>query len=277
MEIDKLFTAAGAAAWGQVNYDDLKPCMTGAAQGRATELLGAAPGGVFIAAFPYYTEEGSGNLSHYAWGRDYHLAVTRRLEAVCDALREERPEYRFMALADNSPVPERPAARLAGIGLAGRNNMVIVPPYGSWVFLGAILTDLPLKTDSHPAPSCVGCSACVKACPTGALRRGDFTVCLSYLTQKKDPLNGWESAAVAEHDLIWGCDRCQAVCPYNREAVETALPEFRQDLLRRLEEEDVSGLSGKAFREKYAERAFTWRGPKPIERNLQLQKKRKKT
>ena len=80
MDIDRLFHAAGAADWGQAAYDDLKACMTGAAQGRAADLLGAEPAGVFVAAFPYYADEAGGNLSQYARGRDYHVAITRRLK-----------------------------------------------------------------------------------------------------------------------------------------------------------------------------------------------------
>ena len=276
MELNQLFRAAGAAAWGQLAYQDLKACMTGAAQGRAAELLGVEPQGVFVAAFPYYADEEGGNLSQYARGRDYHAAISRRLQAVGDALQKEAGgKACFHVLTDNSPLPERQAARLAGLGLMGRNGMVILPPYGSWIFLGTILTDQPLETDRPPAPNCCRCNACVEACPTGALKYWDFTVCLSYLTQKKGELSQYEAAAVAHHDLVWGCDNCQIVCPYNREAVETALPEFRQDLLRRLNQEDLAGLSNRTFREKYGDRSFAWRGPKPLERNLELQERKK--
>lgn len=270
---EDLFRAAGAAGWGQLAYGALRACMTGAAQGRAADLLGREPAGVFVAAFPYYSGEMEGNLSRYARGRDYHQAVTRRLEAVCGALRQRHPDRVFLTLADNSPLPEGQAARLAGLGLAGRNGLTILPPYGSWIFLGTILTNLPLEAERPTAPGCCGCGACVEACPTGALRTHDFEGCLSNLTQKKGPLTPEEARAVAGHDLAWGCDACQLVCPYNREAAETALPEFRGDLLRRLAPEDVAGLSNRAFREKYPDRSFTWRGPKPLRRNLELQRR----
>lgn len=276
IDLSRLFRSVGAADWGQLPYEALRGCMTGAAQGRAAELLESEPRGVYVAAFPYYSGEMEGNLSRYARGRDYHRAVTNRLEAVCQALRTRYPERRFRPLADDSPLPETQAARLAGLGLAGRNGLLIVPPYGSWIFLGTILTDLPLEALRTPSPNCCGCGACVEACPTGALRWRDSTVCLSYLTQKKDPLNGWETAALAHHDLAWGCDMCQLVCPYNRQAAETALPEFRDDLLRRLSSADVAGLTNRSFREKYPDRSFTWRGPRPLERNLRLQEEQKK-
>ena len=105
MDLPKLFDSAGAAGWGQLAYEDLKACMTGAAQGRAAELLGREPQGVFVAAFPYYADEGGGNLSQYARGRDYHIAVTQRLDAVCDALRKDYPDLWALMLKWDADSP----------------------------------------------------------------------------------------------------------------------------------------------------------------------------
>ena len=269
MQLDSLFAAAGAAGWGCCAFSDLP--LGPEAKARA-ERLCPAPAGVFVAAFPYNAGEQPGNLSRYARGLDYHQVVTARLEPVCAALREAHPGRTFAAGADNSPLPERECARLAGLGLQGKNGLVILPPYGTWLFLGTILTDLPLSSAPVPAPGCMDCGACAAACPGGALRSAPFDEgkCLSALTQKKGPLTEEEARLVAAHPLIWGCDLCQQVCPYNRGALPTSLPEFRDDLLCSLHLEDVDGLTRRQFCSAFAGRAFTWRGPAPLRRNLLL-------
>ena len=94
--------------------------------------------------------------------------------------------------------------------------------------------------------------------------------CLSHLTQKKGELTPEEAALLSAHPLIWGCDVCQQVCPYNRAAPVTPLPEFRDDLVPALTLPDVAGQTRRQFLERYPGRAFTWRGPGPLQRNLEL-------
>ena len=137
--LDKWFAAAGAAAWGGVAFRRLLPFLSTGAREKV-ETLCPAPETVLVAAFPYYAGERPGNLSLYARGEDYHRVVTRRLNTVCDALRRKYPGESFVPAADNSPLPEREAAWLAGIGLRGKNGLLILPPYGTYVFLGTILT-----------------------------------------------------------------------------------------------------------------------------------------
>ena len=179
---------------------------------------------------------------------------------------------------DSSPLPEREAARLAGLGIMGRNGLVILPPYGSWLFLGTILTDLPLDLPldlprAEHSGSCIGCGRCIDACPGGSLRAVPFDPerCLSHLTQKKGELSTEQTALVSSHPLVWGCDVCQQVCPYNAGAVETPLTPFRDDLLDRLSPEDLEGLTNRQFRAQYGDRAFSWRGPAVLRRNFALQ------
>ena len=94
--------------------------------------------------------------------------------------------------------------------------------------------------------------------------------CLSHLTQKTGELTPEEAALLSAHPLIWGCDVCQQVCPYNRAAPVTPLPEFRDDLVPALTLPDVAGQTRRQFLERYPGRAFTWRGPGPLQRNLEL-------
>jgi epoxyqueuosine reductase len=156
----------------------------------------------------------------------------------------------------------------------GRHGLFVVPPYGSYVFLGTILTDLEV-TPTAPAegsPCPADCRACFKACPTGALTEQgcDVSRCLSEVTQRKGDLTEPEAAHIKKSPTVWGCDLCQRACPLNRTAALSPLPEFREDLLDSLRLADLEGLSNKAFRRKYENRAFAWRGIGPLLRNLRL-------
>lgn len=269
-DLNAAFVAAGAAAWGGVAYEKLVPHMGEDAQKKA-QLLVPNPTAVLVAAFPYFTGDTAGNLSVYARGADYHQVLKTRLDGVCDVLRLQYPGQTFLPAADNSPLPEREAAWLAGIGLRGDNRLFLLPPYGSYVFLGTILTDavLPIK-DGPPAPPCIQCGRCVAACPTKALEGKG--ICLSDLTQKKGELTAEEEALLRDHPYIWGCDLCQTVCPYDLDPKIAPLPEFEANYLPSLTAEMVEGLTNREFKEQFGHRAFAWRGATVLRRNLALKK-----
>jgi epoxyqueuosine reductase len=274
-EFTPLFAQAGGAGWGCCAFSDVP--LSEEAREKA-EALCPNPQGVLVAAFPYYGGDHPGNLSLYARGEDYHQAIARRLGGVCEELARRYPGHHFQPGVDNSPLPEREIARLAGLGILGKNGLVILPPYGSWIFLGTILTDLPLPTAEEPSPDCLGCGACIRACPGGALRENPFREehCLSALTQMKRPLTPEEEGLLKAHPLVWGCDLCQQVCPYNREAALSPLDDLAgrgaQPYLASLTLEDLEGLSNRTFRMAYGARAFAWRGPGVLRRNLTLKK-----
>lgn len=264
-------TRSGAAEVGFVSRQWYEARMHATQLARAEELL---PGhrGLICAVFPYYAGVQDGNLSLYARGEDYHGVIKTRLEQAAEWLRQT---YHCSAIpmADVSPFPEVWAAACAGLGKLGQNGLLLTEDYGSFVFIGLLLTDLPLEGGSAPAP-CMGCGACLRACPSGALGkdgRVEESKCLSALTQQRGELTESQAAAVASHTLIWGCDACQLACPVNRKAQETMLPEFRENLLCSLCAEDVA-MGDRAFRKRYAGRAFTWRGVQPLRRNLMLKK-----
>ena len=272
--LNEAFAAAGAAAWGGLPFSELAADMTEAAVEKATALC-PNPRTVLVAAFPYYAGDRPGNLSLYARGRNYHQVVTGKLNTICDILREKYPNGVCLPAADNSPLPERQAAWRCGIGLRGKNGLVILPPYGSYVFLGTILTDVELDLEPRTASlDCVGCGKCLAACPGGALGEDGVNLsrCLSGLTQKKGELTGEEEALVKAHPLIWGCDCCQQACPYNASPELSPLPEFREGLVDVLDGADLEGQTNRSFREQYGGRAFAWRGPAPLRRNLELKK-----
>ena len=269
--LTEIRTRSGAAEVGFVSRQWYETRMQEMQLARAEELL---PGhrGLICAVFPYYAGVQAGNLSLYARGQDYHAVIKTRLEQAAEWLRQT---YGCSAIpmADVSPFPEVWAAACAGLGKLGQNGLLLTEDYGSFVFIGLLLTDLPLEGGSAPVP-CMGCGACLRACPGGALDkdgRVEEAKCLSALTQQRGELTEPQAAAVAAHPLIWGCDACQLACPENRKAQETALPEFRENLLYSLTDPDVA-LGDRAFRKQYAGRAFTWRGVQPLRRNLMLKK-----
>ncbi len=178
----------------------------------------------YNSARPYSTDMRDperGWIARYAWTReDYHKTVLRKLKQVETRLREEVRGCRTLAYVDTGPIVERVYAKYAGVGWIGKNTCIINEQVGSWLFLGVIVTSAELEP-SLPAPDrCGTCTACIEACPTGALTepyRMDATRCISYLTiEKRGSLPTEMRAAIGQH--VFGCDICQDVCPWNREA-----------------------------------------------------------
>ena len=227
---------------------------------------------VFCAAFPYYAgKDEDANLSLYARGIDYHHVLGAALEEICGLLRARFPEFRFERYADSGLLPEVETARLCGAAMTGRHGLAIVPPYGSFVFLGFLLTDWAGPMEDADAGHCENCGACEAACPTGALCGGsvDPMRCLSAITQKKGVLSDWEREQLRAAPLIWGCDACQLACPYNASPRETSISAFRDKIVR-LEISDLEGLSNRQLEQTYPHRAFTWRGAEVLRRNLRI-------
>ena len=169
-------------------------------------------------------------ISRYALGRDYHKVLRRRLQRLAERIREEIGPFGYRAFTDSAPVMEKPLARKAGIGTAGKHTCLIDGERGSYFFVGEIYTDLPLPTD---APStgdvCGNCRACINVCPTGAITAAhqiDARRCISYLTIENDgPIP--ESLRPLMGNRIFGCDDCQIFCPWNRHASTADEPDFR--------------------------------------------------
>ena len=170
-----------------------------------------------------------GYVSRYALGRDYHKVMRKALQQLADFLTELAGPHGHRVYTDSAPVLEKALARNAGLGWIGKHTNLISRDAGSYFFLGEIYTDLPLSIDAVASAHCGSCSACLPACPTGAIVAPwqlDARRCISYLTIE---LNGPipEALRPALGNRIYGCDDCQLVCPWNRYARAAAHPDFK--------------------------------------------------
>lgn len=265
--MERTVLAQGAAFCRPVAVAPLLGFMTERMRARLSRM-DFAPSCALVAAFPYHAGRADGNIALFARGADYVAANRIRLERACMILRALYPEHRFIPSGNGWPLPAVHAARLAGLGKIGAHGMVITPKYGSFVTLGAILTDAALAP-GEDAGYCEACGACAAACPTGAIelrgghRRFDRERCLSHMTQK-ETLSPEQGRAVASAGVVLGCDLCQLACPHNRCVKPTALPEFRDSLTPVLSEALLDGPAGA----RYARQAALLR------RNLALQRER---
>jgi epoxyqueuosine reductase len=158
-------------------------------------------------------------ISCYAWGRDYHEVLGEKLEKLCAYLRELVPDCRAKWYVDTGPILEKSYAAAAGLGWIGKNTLLLNKKFGSFLFLGEILTDAELTPDEPSDNFCRTCTACLDACPTGALEEAgvlNANKCISYLTlEHRSP---FPAGAPELKGYLAGCDLCQTACPYNTQA-----------------------------------------------------------
>jgi epoxyqueuosine reductase len=159
-----------------------------------------------------------GYVSRYALGRDYHRVLRSRLQKLCDRLRDSVGPFGYRVFTDSAPVLEKPLARNAGLGWIGKHTNLIDKDSGSYFFLGEVYLDLSLPASAPSSAHCGTCSACMPACPTGAIvapYRLDARRCISYLTvELKGAIPVEFRRAIGNR--IYGCDDCQLVCPWNK-------------------------------------------------------------
>ena len=248
--------------WGVCPFAALAPYLLECA---AKRRIPDRARSVVIALFPYALEDAQyaeSDLSRYAVVPDYHIVAKKRLDDAAQELRARYPDECFEVFIDNSPLPEVAAAVQAGVGVKGKNGLLIHPVFGSWVFIGEIVTTMPLDATKRGGQTgCIGCMRCVKACPTGALSANgvDRTNCLSAITQQKQPLTPEQEALIRKTGCVWGCDICQKVCPMNKDSDTTPIDEFVRGAYPRAR--TTGDLS---------DRAYLGRGVGVIERNLKL-------
>jgi epoxyqueuosine reductase len=169
-----------------------------------------------------------GAVARYARGRDYHAVVKRKLRALVAALAARDPEARCFPSCDVAPTMEKAWAERAGLGWVGKNGCLITPRHGSWVLLATLLVDRELEPDAPHPERCGSCEACLPACPTAAIPAPGFVDagrCLSFWTiERRGPIPPEVAGRLA--GWVFGCDDCQAACPWNAAVPPDADPEL---------------------------------------------------
>lgn len=209
-----------------------------------------------------------GLLSKSSWGMDYHRILNKKIEELIGEIKS-RIDFEYKYFVDTGPLVDRELAKKSGLGYYGKNASIINPEYGSFIFLGYILTDLDIEKDEEIEEECGECDLCIRACPTGALEspyRVNPKKCISYLTQTKDdiPLELRGKMGIK----LYGCDTCQNVCPKNKGIKKSTNKEFYPSLTKGyLDIEEMMTISNREFKKKYGHMAGSWRGRKIIKRN----------
>lgn len=261
------FARGDFATWP---YDD-----TYAAKAADPQHVLAGARAVICIGFPYRTQQPqepplSGRVSNYAWSADYHHRVKAQLREIAAEIDALAGEPVTAIACDTKPLAERAFAARAGLGWIGKHTNLITPQAGSFVFLGEIVTTLPLAPDQPLRKNCGSCTRCIPACPTGALR-GDYTIdatrCISDLTQRTDAIPRAMRPLIGQ--WVWGCDLCQTACPPNSrtgvrggDADRPMTPETSTPELMRLLQ-----LRSGEFKRTYARTAMGWRGAAILRRN----------
>lgn len=213
----------------------------------------------------YFGDYPDRNVSRYALADDYHTTVLKLLTDIGNKLTEIYSGDKFVPFVDASPIAEVEAAARAGLGDIGMNGQLLSERYGSYCFIGEIVTTLNLPVTACKAKKlCTRCGACVAACPSGALAESgiDKTRCRSQITQKKRELNEFERGQIKAGGFVWGCDICTDVCPVNRRVAARGAEVSVRDITTVVGEDNLEEMC--------ARKAYGWRGAGILRRNLRI-------
>ncbi|MEX2414614.1 MAG: tRNA epoxyqueuosine(34) reductase QueG [Paenibacillaceae bacterium] len=222
-------------------------------------------------ADPPKSESGTyrGIISRSAWGEDYHRVLKDRLAKLQAYIESRVPDVRTEIMVDTGALSDRAVAERAGIGWIGKNCAVISSEWGSWIYLGEIITNIPFPPDVPVIEDCGECTLCIDFCPTGALvGSGQLhaSSCISFITQTKGFVEDKFKEKIGNR--LYGCDTCQVVCPKNKGKNWTHHPELvpEAELAKPLLKPLLT-MSNKEYKAKFGSSASSWRGRKPIQRN----------
>lgn len=213
-----------------------------------------------------------GIFSRSSWGKDYHAALRERLTLLEAFIAGHFPDARMRSMVDTGELSDRAVAERAGLGWSAKNTSIITPEFGSYVYLGEMITNIPFKYDEPMEDQCGDCRLCIDVCPTGAIVEGgqlNAQRCISFLTQTKGFLPDEFRGVIGNR--LYGCDTCQTVCPKNKRKANRIHAEFEPDpeIAKPLLEPLLS-ISNREFKEKFGYVSGSWRGKKPIQRNAIL-------
>lgn len=210
-----------------------------------------------------------GNFCRASWGMDYHIVLNERLEQLSAYIAARVPGFRWRSMVDTGELSDRAVAERAGIGFSGKNCFIITPEFGSYVYLGEMITNIPFPSDQPVDDSCGDCTICLDSCPTGALvapGRLNAQQCIAFVTQTKGFMPDDYREKIGNQ--LYGFDTCQLVCPKNKHIDTHLHPELEPEPdLVKPELLPLLSLSNRQFKEKFGRMAGSWRGKNPIQRN----------
>ncbi|OZU87862.1 tRNA epoxyqueuosine(34) reductase QueG [Virgibacillus indicus] len=214
-------------------------------------------------------EDRRGIFARASWGIDYHVVLRDRLEKLSAFINEKLPDSVNKVMVDTGELSDRAVAERAGIGFSGKNTSIITPEFGSFVYLGELITNIPFIPDDPVEDSCGDCRKCLDACPTGALVQGgqlNAQRCIAFLTQTKDFLPDEFRTKIGTR--IYGCDTCQVVCPRNKKVDFHIHPEFEpENEIAKPKLKPMLRISNREFKDTFGHVSGSWRGKKPLQRN----------
>lgn len=212
-----------------------------------------------------YTVYDNLGVSLFARSMDYHIFFRLLYKRIIPILEDMFTGEHFYGFADHSPINEKLAAAKAGLGVIGRNSLLINKEYGSYVFIGSILTTLSLPYHVSKINSCINCKKCIDACPTGAISDKGIIpeLCLSAISQKKKK-SADEFKMLRDNNIVWGCDICQNICPMNENKKATEFEFFHTNRLNNITGQFLEEMPKKIF----CSYPFSWRGKNSIIQNI---------